>query len=60
MRNLVCKIAAESINSLTTLELHAMNVDDEVSPYGSTTVTVENFKKRRLTATGLLLRPMQD
>lgn len=39
------ELAIRSFDSLISLELRAMNVHDEVWPFGSTTVTVGNWKK---------------
>ncbi|KAF7593227.1 hypothetical protein BBP40_011768 [Aspergillus hancockii] len=39
------ELAAESFKSLITLKLHGMNIDDDVWPYGSTTVTNGNWKR---------------
>jgi hypothetical protein len=45
MPNLAHEFAIRSFDSLISLELRAMNVHRDVKPYGSTTVTVGNWKK---------------
>lgn len=39
------EIAAELFKSLVSLELHSMNLEDEVDPLGSTTVTLGSWQK---------------
>jgi hypothetical protein len=45
MPNPAHQLAIRSFDSLISLELRAMNVDCDVWPFGSTTVTVGNWKK---------------
>ncbi|PLN79563.1 hypothetical protein BDW42DRAFT_172508 [Aspergillus taichungensis] len=46
MPNPAHELAAESFKSLIAVKLHIMNVDDEVWPYGSTTVTGGGWTKQ--------------
>ncbi|PKY05409.1 hypothetical protein P168DRAFT_295869 [Aspergillus campestris IBT 28561] len=46
MPNPAHELAAESFKSLVSVKLHALNIDDEVWPYGSTTVTGGGWKKQ--------------